>query len=222
MATVAVIPRPGKISVDDTSIVMDAVRTETHDLANTITDHPVEEGDNVSDHSRPEPDRVTMTCILTNTPLSTSDQTQKIRRGEYTISSVGQERGAIGDTEGVAMASWKKLKDLRTKGTLVTVATTLGDYTTMGIVTISVPRAAKNYDGLEFTITFKKVRIVKNKLTQSVKSTDPASQRKKKAGAQATKEAEVKPGSLVYNGGDQLVGVNNGVKAVGAFLGGGQ
>lgn len=221
MATVAVITRPGKISVDDTSIVMDAVRTETHDLANTITDHPVEEGDNVSDHSRPEPDRVTMTCILTNTPLSTSDQTQKIRRGEYTISSVGQERGAIG-TEGVAMASWKKLKDLRTKGTLVTVATTLGDYTTMGIVSISVPRAAKNYDGLEFTITFKKVRIVKNKLTQSVKSTDPASQRKKKAGAQATKEAEVKPGSLVYNGADQLGGVNNGVKAVGSLLSGGQ
>lgn len=222
MATVAVIPRPGKISSDDTSIVMDAVRTETHDLANTITDHPVEEGDNVSDHSRPEPDRVTMTCILTNTPLSTSDQTQKIRRGEYTISSVGQERGAIGDTEGVAMASWKKLKDLRTKGTLVTVATTLGDYTTMGIVSISVPRAAKNYDGLEFTIVFKKVRIVKNKLTQSVKSTDPASQRKKKAGAQATKEAEVKPNSLAYSGADNLAGVNNGVKAVGAFLGGGR
>ena len=221
MATVVVIPRPGKISVDDTSIVMDAVRTETHDLANTITDHPVEEGDNVSDHSRPEPDRVTMTCILTNTPLSTSDQTQKIRRGEYTISSVGQERGAIG-TEGGAMASWKKLKDLRTKGTLVTVATTLGDYTTMGIVSISVPRAAKNYDGLEFTITFKKVRIVKNKLTQSVKSTDPASQRKKKAGAQATKEAEVKPGSTAYNEADNLVGVNNGVKAVGSLLSGGR
>ena len=120
------------------------------------------------------------------------------------------------------MASWKKLKDLRTKGTLVTVATTLGDYTTMGIVSISVPRAAKNYDGLEFTITFKKVRIVKNKLTQSVKSTDPASQRKKKAGAQATKEAEVKPGSTAYNEADNLVGVNNGVKAVGSLLSGGR
>ncbi len=49
MASITVISRPGKIVADSVTITMHAVMSENHDLSNTITDFPVEEGSNIAD-----------------------------------------------------------------------------------------------------------------------------------------------------------------------------
>lgn len=184
-----VIARPGKIVTDTVSITMHAVVTETHDLSNTVTDHPVEEGANISDHSRPDPDRVTFDARISNTPLSTKQQTQAVKSGGFTFqSAAAQAAGAIGATDGFAQGEWRKLKKLRDDGTLVKVVSTMGDYDSMAIVSISLPRTAKNYDAISFLIAFKHVRVVQNKLTRDVKTS--VAPKKKSAGNKTPKAAE--------------------------------
>ncbi len=46
----------------------DATTSEDPTDAITITDHPVEEGTNVVDHARPDPERITLEGIITDTP----------------------------------------------------------------------------------------------------------------------------------------------------------
>jgi hypothetical protein len=193
MARVTVIARPGKITTDSVQIVMHAVPSETHTLANTITDHPVEQGFNASDHCRPEPEIVQMDCRISNTPLSSTSATEAVRAGEFTVqttTSAAEAAGAIGDTDGYAFQQWRKLKDLREKGTLVKVSTTLGDYDSMAIQSITAPRNARNYDAVAFSITFKHVRVVQNKLTRTTVAKDPRVQKKKSAGTKTPKPAE--------------------------------
>lgn len=191
MAAVTVISRPSKISTDSVSITMHATVNETHTLSNAITDHPVESGANISDHSRPEPEVVALECRISNTPLTPGQRAQAVKAGEFTVQSTGGAAvGAIGATEGYAYQQWRKLRDLRDAGTLVTVSTTMGDYTSMAIQSITVPRNAKNYDAVAFSITFKKVRIVQNKLTRSVVAKDPRAQKKKSAGAKTPKATD--------------------------------
>lgn len=187
MAEVNVIARPGKVQTSDVAITMHAVKKETHEFKNIVTDHPVEEGYNISDHSRPEPEQVTMECTISNTPVSRSQQTQAVRSGQYTFNTTSEEAGAIGDTNGYAIGQWRELKKLRDAGAIVKVVTTLGDYESMAITSISLPREAKNYDAIQFTISFKKIRVVKNKLTKQTESRDPRAQSKKKTGAQTKK-----------------------------------
>jgi hypothetical protein len=189
MAAVTVISRPGKIATDNVTITMHATVNETHTLSNAITDHPVESGFNISDHSRPEPEVVAMECRISNTPLTTGQRAQAVKAGEFTVQSTGGDAvGAIGATDGYAYQQWRKLRDLRDAGTLVTVSTTMGDYQSMAIQSITLPRNNKNYDGVAFSITFKKVRVVQNKLTRSVVAKDQRVQKKKSAGSKTPKD----------------------------------
>lgn len=221
MANVTVIARPGKIQTDDVVVTLHAVRTETHDLSNTVTDHPVEEGFNVSDHSRPEPDRVTMDCVISNTPITPGQQKQIVQQGQFQIETEAQARGRIGDAKGFAYGEWAKLKKLRLEGTLTTVVTTLGEYRSMAIVSITLPRSAKNADSVEFTISFKRIRVVKNKLTRTTTSRDPSAQTKKKTGAQTKKTESDEIKSEAAAGADALRGiksVNDAVTKLGKLL----
>lgn len=210
MASVTVISRPGVISTDDVSITMHAVVSETHTLANTITDHPVESGFNVSDHSRPEPEIVALDCRISNTPLNPQQRTQAIKAGEFTVQSAsGDAAGAIGSTDGYAFQQWRKLRDLRDAGSIVKVSTTLGDYDSMAIQSITLPRNARNYDAIAFSITLKRIRVVQNKLTRSVVAKDPRAQKKKSAGNKTPKEAAEADVDPLRKEGQVLKGAGN-------------
>jgi hypothetical protein len=51
------------------NIAIDASIEETHESPTTITDHAVESGANISDHMRPDADRLTIEGIISNTPI---------------------------------------------------------------------------------------------------------------------------------------------------------
>lgn len=48
--------------------IFDVVTTETHESILSITSHPVEEGSDVTDHARLEPERITVEGYVTNVP----------------------------------------------------------------------------------------------------------------------------------------------------------
>jgi hypothetical protein len=191
-STVTVIRRGGVITADTTTITMHAVVTEQHQLTNTITDHPVETGFNASDHSRPNPDLLTLDCRISNTPLSNTQATEAVKAGAFTIqttTAAAQAAGAIGAVDGYAQGEWAKLRRLRDTSAIVTVSTTMGDYDSMAIESISLPRAAKNYDAIAFSISFKHIRVVQNKLTRGVVSSDKRVGKKKSTGTKTAKDA---------------------------------
>ena len=59
-------------------VTVDVVMDESFEINSTVTDHPVEEGANMSDHSRPEPIVITANCIVSETPISASDTTRAL------------------------------------------------------------------------------------------------------------------------------------------------
>lgn len=183
---------------DKDIIEVDACLDETHQLTNTVTDHPVEEGFNVTDHSRPNPDEVTLRCFISNTPITLDQKARTIKSKSgiqfETTSASGAELHA---DRGRAHEAFVKLKKMRDEGTLIKVATTLRTYessatTGMAIMSLSISRQSRNYDGLEFTIQLKQVRIVKNRQTSDRSKKDPRTGKKKKEGNKVTKDGAEK------------------------------
>ena len=169
-------------------ITIDACLDETHTLDSEVTDFEVEEGFNISDHSRAKPTVVTLRCFVSNTPLSMEQMRQAVREG-----SSNETPTEIRAVEGRGNDVYTKLKKLRDNGELVTLTTTLTTYVSsdkegMIIQSLSIPRTSKTYDGLEFAVTFKQVRIVKNKQTRDVQSKDKRTGKKKKTGAKTGEE----------------------------------
>lgn len=183
-------------AVDNAVVIADASPSEQHVGANTITDHPVEEGANISDHSRPEPDRVQIEAVVSNTPITPSQQLRTIQSGSVQFSSTSQVDVKIGATDGYAQAAYDTLRQLKDDGVLVTVVTSLRTYYSMAIESITVPRTAANFDALVFSIQFKAIRVVKNKLTRNVAAKDKRVG-KNKIGAQTPQRTQVESSTLL-------------------------
>jgi hypothetical protein len=174
-------------------VEVDACIDETHQFSNTLTDHPVEEGFNITDHSRPDPDVVTLRCFVSNTPLNPEQQTRTIRSGSSEFQTTARAGVRLHAADGRGQSEFAKLLKMRNEGQLVKVATTLKTYESndrggMAIQSLNVSRTSKNYDGLEFSVTLKQVRIVKNKSTSDKKRKDTRKGQKKKEGSKVTKD----------------------------------
>jgi len=191
-----VLPKRSPSSITDNqnvSIKIDVVSQETHSLSDTITDHPVEEGSDVSDHDRPDPDQVTLECLITNTPL------------DGTAPDPNRGNNA-----------WQSLKNLRGTNTLLSVFTTLGRYDNMKITTLSATRTSQNFAGLEFSVTFKKIRIVQNKLTSQRVSKQKNVTKKVDTGSQTPPPVE----QSRLDAGYEASKGKSGTDAVTSFVGG--
>ena len=51
------------------NVSLDATLSQTHEATNTVTEHPVESGANMSDHIRPDLDTLAIEGIISNTPV---------------------------------------------------------------------------------------------------------------------------------------------------------
>lgn len=71
----------------------DVVTEENHHLKAEITEHPVEEGINVTDNVRPEPDVVTLTCFISNAPIKVAREVQTEVKKEGKL--IGAQAGTI-------------------------------------------------------------------------------------------------------------------------------
>ena len=60
----------GALTVLGDSVEFDASKDEDHTGENEVTDFPVEEGANITDHSRPKPRTLQIHAFVTGTPMS--------------------------------------------------------------------------------------------------------------------------------------------------------
>jgi hypothetical protein len=161
------------------SIALDAALREVHSGEVEVTEHPVEQGSNITDHTRPKPDRLTIDAIVTQ-------RTRVVEAFGVSFVSSSLEDSRQG-AAGYAETAYAKLVELKDKGSPITVVTQIRTYDDMILTSLSVPRDSKTGDALLFTASFQRVILVKNKLTRKVVSRDPKVQPKNKTGKQAPK-----------------------------------
>ena len=129
----------------------DASISETHSDELEVSDHPVEEGSDITDHVRLLPNMFEMTGIVTNTPL--------VYLASLTAKSPIQ--GSLLPASNRVDEAYAFLRQLQIDGVLCDVATSLRDYSDMVIVSLVVRREVSTGQALDVTIGFREVRKAK-------------------------------------------------------------
>lgn len=199
------------------TLTLDASLSENHSVEVEVTDHPVEQGVNISDHRRRKPYSVTIEGVVTNTP-------SKPTGISHPVTSRGHTWIATQVADATASASaYSTLLALADASRLITVITALRRYDNMTITSLSVPRDAKTGQALRFTATLREIRIVRNdtvaisaKTTRAQKTTDLH----KKAKNEITPEQQEQTAARYLLGGDAAKDVKDAVGAIGRVLGG--
>ncbi len=141
-------------TADTTGVIeFDAVLNETHAKTNEVTTHPIETGSNVTDHIRTTPDELEINGVVSNTPLqffgtAAAEQLLNIATAAVTPNSDPTTR---------AGEAYRRLRQIMDDGELVTVFTTLREYTNMAIVSMNVTRNAQNGRVLNATMRLREV-----------------------------------------------------------------
>lgn len=190
------------------SLDLDVVVSESHTLQNKITQFPVEEGSPITDHIRSQPDRLTMSCFITETPiLQALQEFETLER----LTSQAEQFSQLDSTK--TLVSFLILEELakgplddtgRRAPELLTVVSGLKVYTDMAIENVSIPRSQGTGASLRFTASFIKVRVVNSRTvelpnlaqdTTGAKSgTDKQGQSTVKRGKTSTKKEDTSKG----------------------------
>lgn len=202
-------------------LALDCTVTETHTATSTVTEHPVESGANITDHIRPDPVQLSITGIVSDTPIGSKQVQRAVSVGGASVQVTQQEPPS--SATGFGRAAWAKLDAIRVAAKPVKVVTRDKTYESMALVSLSVPKEAKTGGALYFTAQFKQVRIVFNRSTKVVVAKSPKSHKKQDTGKQPTAEVVPdKPRSILSKdafgdaGTDKLLG---GIRAVRSGLG---
>jgi hypothetical protein len=115
------------------SVELDVTIREEHRYSSRVTNYPVEDGSNLSDHIINDPPIVTLEGIVTDTPL------------------------AILTFFNRSVSAFNQLVEIHEKRELVTVVTGLKVYPNMAITVLDVPRDIRTGQSLKFTIELQNV-----------------------------------------------------------------
>jgi hypothetical protein len=157
--------RPAEIGI----VKLSLSESENHEFRSEVTQYPVEDGSNMSDHIVNNPDKLTIQGFVTNSPISTLD-TSGPGNGESAFEAL--------------------LRIHRTREP-VRVFTTLKEYENMALVCFSVPKNAETGETLRFSASFVHIRKVNSAIVETAAIKSDASDMvssEKKAGKQNTIE----------------------------------
>jgi hypothetical protein len=118
------------------AIEMDASIEENHVHENEITQFPVEEGVDIADHVRRQPDRVTIRGIVTDHPINLGG------------AALSPDRSLDAYYNVVVMIN---------EATLITVVTSLREYENMMVESMEVPRTNRLGNAVEMSLSLREV-----------------------------------------------------------------
>ena len=138
------------IESDVISIDLDVTLDEAHEWLNDVVTNPVEIGSPIADHIQQQPDKLTITGMISDSPIT---------------DSIVSQLNSIGDSEfGTrAQTAFDLLRALMASKKLVTVYTRYRIYTDMALASINIPRSAGLGEAIQFTAQFTHVRMVETK-----------------------------------------------------------
>lgn len=153
-------------------VTLDASFSQAHGLEADVTDHPVEDGSDISDNHRAKPKIVQIVGQVSDSPIQTGFPLQTA------ISSVGSL--IAGDDP--VQAAWDTFNRYFDDSELITISTSLREYQKCMIVSLSVPRDAKTGKVLRFTLNVKQIRVVTTASTTLIPVADTTTGKKGEEG----------------------------------------
>ena len=133
--------RDYKIDSKKGSVTFDLILSESHNISNEVSEHPVEDGSVISDHIKNNLENGSLTVMVSNFSLNI-------------FTSVLSDRAQDAYDEIVRI--WKNRE-------LVTIVSVLKVYDDVAITDVSTARSADTGSAIVMDIGFKKVKIVKLK-----------------------------------------------------------
>lgn len=131
-----------RVSIDGFPI--DVSTGETHEHDGEATEYPREEGTDAIDHVRIKPARLSLDCVVSDTPLG----------------DLAQDSTRLGGTP--SLVAYSKLLLLRATSKAVTVVTSLSTFKNMVITNLSVPRESGEPHQLHFKVDMIQAEFVQN------------------------------------------------------------
>ena len=163
------------------AIELDCTISETHEGAVDVTEFPVEDGFDITDHARPRAETVSLEAFVSNTPIPFNSEQADVSLAQYPYS-----RGVVawnsksqllmeqaGEVD-PATRAYNEVLRIKNAGELVTLTTSLRTYEDMLITNVSVPRSAAVGNGLQFTVSLKELRVVNAQVERFVVAEDKA------------------------------------------------
>lgn len=184
--------RVSVLDQDNAFVVFDAVMEDTHDGKATATHHPIEDSMSVSDHITHEPETLSLKAVVSNDLILTSNQdpqpavaggigsTRNDRASAFNggfNGSGGGTTGALGGFSfvgGRAEEAYEFLREVKNKGKLVSVYTTLHNYTSMYLASLSVSRDKDTGNMIMVNLTFQEIQIAVTQTTDAPTPISPA------------------------------------------------
>lgn len=160
-------------------VEFDASLSETHSMNAAVTDHPVEEGSEISDHIRRQPDSVQITGIVSDTPI-------------IWLASIAAPSPLMNDLTPVrdrAELAYAELQRLMNQGETVEVVTSLRIYENMAITSLSITRDSINGNVLNATIGLREIIVAKSETVSAPEPMTPANVVPVDMGRQPTQSA---------------------------------
>lgn len=133
-------------------VELDASLSESHSMSATVTEHPVEEGADIAYHIRRQPDAITISGIVSDTPLVFLASAQA-------PSPIVDDLTRAPDRVDLAYA---ELQRLMNDGELVDVVTSLRTYENMALTSLSVTRDVSNGNVLNATMSLRQVVVAES------------------------------------------------------------
>lgn len=136
------------------NVILDATLSELHRKTNRPTDHPIEEGANVTDHIQQQPEELELTGLVSDFPVywlagftAPSPLTDEVTRG----------------LKNRAKKAHVELARIMDSGELVDVVTTFRAYYDMAITSLTVPKDAGSGNEARVSISLRQIVKVETK-----------------------------------------------------------
>jgi len=161
------------IQDDNTQVLeFDATLSETHIGNAMTTDHPVEDGADMTDHIQRVPEELQLVGIVSDTPVL------------FLASVRAKPSVPGGDTRNRAQDAYGFVKRIKDAGKLVQVSTTLRDYANMAITGMSTIRDKDTSRIVEMAISLREILIA---TTEQVAAPEPETKQRRKKTKQGKK-----------------------------------
>lgn len=168
--------------------VIDAFISENYSFSNNVTEIPVEEGDTITDNISENPDEIEIEGFIGNVEFVSSDKVD-----DESLLSMTQ---AVPDKKKRIRSAYQELLRLKRAKQPVNLVTGLDTYTDMVITDLSIPRDVETGADLHFTMTFRKLPIIRSETVELSVSNAPKTsaseqvQSTAKTGIQSKKEEQ--------------------------------
>ena len=137
------------------TFVVDAFISEHYQFSNSVTDIPVEEGSNISDHIVEDQDVISVEAFIGNTAFEV-----------ITIDGDKVSNLQAPDRMARVRQAYQELKKLSKSKQLLDVVLGLETFTDMVITSFNIDREVETGANLPFSMEFKKIKVVKSDTTQ--------------------------------------------------------